>query len=177
MWRSVAILLLVCASQSWALAKPDYALGLALEAREQREVNPDTNGARGFGQLYGLVRMRPAAVEIETSQDSNETHSGSLSVKSLSTMVGAWGRYEYLHPADYTLFASLGLGAFFDRVDTQFQTSSDHHSGTRDFMGAGTGLSVVFWEHLQLEVEGRILSIQESKDPVLSGLVRVGCQI
>src|SRR3569623_324668 len=105
MWRSVVVLLLACANPAWALAKPDYALGLALEAREQREVNPDTNGARGIGQLYGLVRLRPAAVEIETSQDSSQTNSGSLSVKSQSTMLGVWGRYEYLHPVDYNLFA------------------------------------------------------------------------
>jgi hypothetical protein len=178
MWRALVVSVVVLsASSSWALARPDYALGLGFEARQQRDVNPDSNGARGLGQLYGMLRLKPWAIEVETSHDTDQTHSGSLNVKSQSTLVGAWGRFEYLHPADYTLFAALGYGMFFDQVDTQFQTSSDHHTGTRDFMGAGTGLSTLFWEHLQLEVEGRILNIQETKDPVFSALVRVGCQI
>jgi hypothetical protein len=88
-----------------------------------------------------------------------------------------WGRYEFL-PADrWSPFAALGAGAYFDEVNTQFQGANDRRTGRRDFLGIGGGLTVTFRERLLVEGEARAASIEESDQPVVSFLLRVGVQL
>jgi hypothetical protein len=169
-------LIVLWSGATWA-SKPDLAMGLGLETRAQRDVNPDATTAKSTDEFYGKIRFFPWALEIETGREESASGSGSLTIKSESTLLGVWGRYEFAPPTMVAPFASLGMGSYFDVIDTSFAASHDRRQGVRKFMGAGGGLTMTLWDHLQMEIEGRIISLEETKDPVLSGLIRVGCQI
>jgi hypothetical protein len=160
-----------------ALAEPIWSMGLGVESRIQRDVNPDQNSLKNMGELYIKMRLHPWAVLLETAQESHDSGSGTLQVQTESTSFGAWGRYE-LHDFDGWLsFVSVGAGSYFDKVDTSFQSSYNETFATRLFLGLGGGIGVVCWQHLSLELEGRVASVEQSREPVLSALLRLGYQI
>jgi len=158
-------------------SKLDMAMGFGMESRMQRDVNPEYNTQQNSGQLYAKLRFWPWALEIETGRSELDSGQGSLRIRSESTLLGLWGRYEFKDPGTFAPFASLGVGSYFDVVDTTFESSHDRRTGLRKFMGAGGGVSTVFWTHLQVELEGRVMTLEETKDPIFSGLIRIGCQI
>ena len=162
-------------SGSIAWAGPDYAFGLGMESRFQREVNPDYNDMKNMGELYGKNRFWPWSLVVEAGQEGRESSSGSLSVRAESTSLQLWSRYEFRE--HWSPFLAVGLGDYFDRVETKFQGSTDVRNGTRNMIGFGAGMSTVFWRYLLVELEGRMALLQESRDPVYSVLLRIGLQI
>jgi opacity protein-like surface antigen len=175
--RILILLALSFASTAFALTQKDFAMGVGMETRAQRDVNPDETAPKYAGVLYAKMRFKPWDALLETARDERDSSSGSLRIHSESTMLGAWGRYEIYPDEFWTPFASAGLGTYFDKVATSFQDSSFSKSGTRGFLGLGAGVSAVLWDHVLVEGEGRILSLEQSKDPVLTGMIRVGCQM
>jgi opacity protein-like surface antigen len=175
--RALIFVVAFFASHAFALTQKDFAMGVGMETRAQRDVNPDETAPKYSGVLYAKLRFKPWDALFETARDERDSSSGSLRIHSESTLLGAWTRYEIRAEESWTPFASAGLGSYFDKVSTSFQTSSADKSGTRGFLGLGGGVSAVFWSHVLVEGEGRILSLEQSKDPVLTGMIRVGCQM
>lgn len=175
--RILILALIAFSSSAFALTQKDFAMGLGMETRASRDVNPDYVSPQYMGVLYAKLRLKPFAAMLETSRSERDSGSGSLRVHSESTMLAAWGRYEIFPEQRWIPFATLGLGTYFDNVTTHFQDSRSSNNGRRDFVGVGAGASTVFWEHFLVEAEGRVLSIEQARDPVLTGIVRVGCQM
>ena len=175
--RSLIFAILLVSSPAFALTQSDFAMGVGLESRMQRDVNPDYSNPRSSGNLYAKLRMRPWDLLIETARDEQSTGSGSLRIRNESTLLAAWARYEFEKNESWTPYVSLGAGNYFDKVSTTFQASHVESNGNRKFLGLSAGISAVFWDHFLVEGEARVLSLEQSKDPVLSGLIRVGCQM
>lgn len=175
MRRLLVILILVCASAR-ATAKEQWAFGLGMESRLQREVNPDFTGLTNTPQYYVKYNFLPWSALVEFGQEGRDSSSGSLHVQSSSRKLGVWGRYEFTGK-NWAPFLSSGIGSYFDRVDTTFQSSRDERSGTRKFFGLSTGIGCTYWEHLLLEAEARLTSVEQNKEPVFSALFRLGFQI
>jgi opacity protein-like surface antigen len=152
-----------------------WAFGLGMESRVQREVNPDYANLQNTPELYARFRAHPYVALLEVGQQTHDTSSGSLSIRSQSTNVALWGRYEFLERA-WTPFLSAGAGSYFDRVETHFESSSDARTGRRALIGAGAGVSATVWQNLLLELEVRASGVQNEKDPLLTSLFRVGFQ-
>ena len=159
-----------------AVASPRWGLGLGMESRMQREVNPDYANMKNVPQLYVKADFLPWAVLGEFSQEERRSSSGSLEIKSQTRKLGVWGRYEFTGPR-WSPFLTTGVGEYFDRVETTFQSSHDSRSGMRGFWGLGAGVGVTYWERILVELEGRVNLIEQTKDPVFSALLRVGVQI
>lgn len=158
-------------------AKPTYAMGVGIESRLEHEVNPAYSTAQNLGQLYGKIRLWPWALLVELNHQSETTGSGSLNIRSETTGLGLWGRYEFLNPEKWSPFATVGGGAYFDEVTTNFEASTDVRAGRRGFGGVGGGLTVTFWQRFLVEAEGRGMMIQERVDPLFTFLLRAGIQI
>jgi opacity protein-like surface antigen len=174
----ILILFALCfASSAFALTQKDFAMGVGMETRAQRDVNPDETAPKYSGMLFAKLRFKPWDALLETARDERDSSSGSLRVHSESTLLSAWVRYEIRPEESWTPFATAGLGSYFDKVSTSFESSQASKSGMRSFVGLGAGVSATYWDHLVIEGEGRILSLEESKDPVLTGMIRVGCQM
>jgi hypothetical protein len=169
--------LLVAGSSALALTQSDFSMGFGMESRAQRDVNPDYVNPLYSGQLFAKLRLKPWDLVLETSRSERDSGSGSLRVHSESTLLGAWGRYEFTPDREWTPYAALGMGNYFDKVSTSFQDSQADRGGNRKFLGLSAGVSAIFWEHLIVEGEGRILSLEQSKDPVFAALIRVGCRM
>lgn len=174
--KLIIFILLWSLSTAWATAKTDLTMGLGMETRFQREVNPDYTSARFSGQLYAQVQQWPWVLALElTPTERSSTSSGSLRVQSEVIVLGFWGRYELLtSQRQWTAFAGLGAGMNFDRVTTDFAGESDARTSRRGFAGAGLGLGGILWKRLSLEAEGRAVSLEEREDPIFSLVLRAG---
>lgn len=168
--------LLFSLPSAWADVSTALTMGLGMETRLQREVNPDYTSARFSGQLYAQVHQWPWVLALElTPTERHSTSSGSLRVQSEVTVLGLWGRYEFLKPQRrWTTFATLGAGMNFDRVTTDFAGESDARTSRRNFAGAGLGFGGTLWKRLSLEAEGRMVSVEEREDPIFSLVLRAG---
>ncbi len=174
----VAVLIFNVSSVFAASSKPDFAMGMAMESRLEQNVNPDYAATRFNEQLYGKLRFWPWAVLLEGGLEGRESSSGSYRVKTQTGTVAAWARYEFIPVTrGWSPFVSIGVGAYFDRVNTQIDTYDDTRSSRRGLMGLGGGLTASLWRYLLLEAEGRISGVQERKDPLYSALLRIGVQI
>ena len=171
------VLVTMLACSVGARAFPMWGLGAEMESRSARDVNPDYTGVHSVGGIFGKLSFDPWAALLEISREAHDSGSGSLSVHAQTTTVGLWGNYQFLLSETFRPFVSLGLGSYFDQVETKFQSSSASRGGRRLFIGAGGGVSSTLWQHLLLEAEVRVNSIEDSKDPVLSGVLRLGIQI
>jgi hypothetical protein len=172
-WTLIFLLL----SSMPVMAAQDFALGMAMESRAQREVNPDFTDMRNSPQLYLKYRVLPAWFALgEISSESRDSSSGSLHVEAHSLKTGLWGRYEFT-TLRWTPFLAVGFGEYFDRVSTRFQSSQDTRSGTRGYMGTGVGVGKTYWDILLLEAEGRVTFEEQTKDPVLTAILRLGVKI
>jgi hypothetical protein len=170
-------MLIAFSSSVFALTQKDFAMGLGMETRASRDVNPDYVTPQYMGMLYAKLRLKPFEALLETSRSERDSGSGSLRVHSESTLLAGWGRYEVFPEQEWIPFAALGFGTYFDTVTTRFQDSRSSNNGRRGFLGAGAGASKIFWQHFLVEVEGRVLSVEQARDPVLTGIVRLGCQM
>lgn len=160
-----------------AHAEPQWALGAAMESRFQREVNPDYGGVQNVGAFFTKLRLAPWAMVLEVGHEDRHSSSGSLSIHTQSTNGSLWARYEFLGEQTWRPFLGAGLGLSWDRVDTSFANSTDTRTGQRGLFGFGGGVSGLLWKYLLAEVELRVVSIEDVKDPVLSGLLRLGLQL
>ncbi len=179
MRRTLTLVLFTLISAPAFAAPSTYSMGLGMESRLVKEVNPDYTNAQFAGQLYGTVRFWPWDLSVEvTPEEKRSAASGSLSITSQTTTLSFWGRYEFL-AADRRLmpFASLGLGMYFDRVTTKFNGESDTRGSRRGFAGVGLGLTATLWKRLQLEAEARGSSVEEREEMLFSLLLHAGVQI
>ena len=162
---------------SQTFARPLWSIGTSVEARAQREVNPDFYEATAVGQLFAQASIGKWAGLLEVGQDSRDSRTGGMSIDSDTTVVGGWGRYSFAPERKWRPIAGLGLGAYFDKVTSTFGSSSVERNGQRLFWGAGVGLSRILWKHMLVEAEGRGSLIEDRKDPLFSVLLRVGVEI
>ena len=169
------MLMLTFCSQTFA--RPLWSIGTSMEARAQREVNPDFYEASAVGQLFAQASFGKWAGLLEVGQESRDSSTGGMSIDSDTVMAGAWARYSLAPERKWRPIAGLGLGAYFDKVTSTYGSSSVERSGQRMFGGAGVGLSRVLWKHMLVEAEGRGSLIEDRKDPLFSVLLRVGVEI
>jgi hypothetical protein len=174
--QMIAVLLTLLVGMS-AEARPLWSVGTAMEARMQREVNPDYYEASAIGQLFAQASFGKWAALLEVGQDSSDSSSGGVSVDNDTLSVGAWGRYSLAPERKWRPVAGLGLGAYFDKVTSTYGSSSSERRGERYFGGAGVGLSHTFFKHMLIEGEGRAALIEDRKDPLFSVLLRLGVEI
>ena len=175
--RILALLLFSASLQAYALTQKDFSMVVAMETRANREVNPDYVNPKYSGMLFAKLRLRPWNILLEMSRSERDSRSGALHVNSESTRLAAWSRYEFLPDSSWTPFAAAGGGFYSDRVSTSFGQTTVNSSGKRGMLGLGAGISAVFWNHLTLEAEGRLESVEYARDPVLAGIVRLGCRM
>lgn len=154
-----------------------WSLGTGLEARVQRQVNPDYSEFATLGQLFVQMQRGNWGAQLEVSQEEHNTSSGGFHIDTTSTNAGAWGRYTILPERAWHPFFAGGLGSYFDKVTSSYGSSSVEKNGRRAYWGLGVGIARTFWQHLLLEAEGRGTMVEDRKDPMFSGLIRVGVQI
>jgi hypothetical protein len=157
-----------------AAAATVWSAGLGMESRLQREVNPDYADMHNIGTLYAKARFWPLAVLLEAEQQERDSHSGDLRIRSDSTQLGLWGRYEFRDPEVWSPFVGLGIGTSFDRVRTSFGDDQDTRRAQRHFMGTAAGLTKTFWKHMLTELEARATLMERRDQYFLSGLIRIG---
>lgn len=170
----IVILALFFSASAAAFARPQFGGGLGFETRMQREVNPEYAEAKSHPHLFAQMLFVNWGAHLEISNETQSSSSGVLVVNSRSLNTGVWGRYKFLEEKRWRPFASAGVGMFFDRVKSEFATAVNESRGNRPYLGAGGGVSAIFWEHLLLEAEARITGVRERKEPMVSALLRVG---
>ena len=175
----ILIVLMINLTAAFAASSAsDFAMGVAMESRLEQNVNPDYAGTRFNEQLYGKIRFWPWAILLEGGLEGRESSSGSYHVKTQTSTVAAWPRYEFLaKERGWSPFVSLGAGVYFDRVSTQIESAQDTRISRRGLVGLGGGLTANLWRYLVLEAEGRISGVQERTEPLYSALLRIGVQI
>lgn len=151
------------------------SFGLGLDARWRREINPAFGEYKPEGQLFTTVRYDRFGLSFELERGSPySSRTGGLQINTSTVTAGAWGRYAFRGANQWVPFASLGAGAQIDRVRTTFQNTVDERRGTKRFVGVGAGLTEVFFKYLVVEAEARVSSLEETKSPGLSMVLRVG---
>lgn len=151
-----------------------FAAGLSLEARMQKEVNPDYVEGKTLGHLFGQVRFERWRLHGELGQEKHATSTGGLTISSKTIVAGVWGHYIFANANRWQPFVSAGLGANFDTVSSRFGNATDERAGKRLFGGAGLGIYAVYFKYLLVEAEGRIVGVQDRKEPMASALLRIG---
>lgn len=151
-----------------------FAAGLSLEARMQKEVNPDYIEGKTLGHVFGQVRFEKWRLHGELGQEKHTTNTGGLTISSKTVVAGAWGHYIFVNANRWQPFVSAGLGAHFDTVSSRFGNATDERSGKRLFGGTGLGIYAVYFKYLMVEAEGRIVGVQDRKEPMASALLRMG---
>ena len=153
---------------------PSISAGLGIEARMQREMNPDYVEGKTLGQVFAQVLWPKWGVHAEFGQEKRVSNSGAMTITSKSYNTGVWGRYTFRNDHLWQPFLGAGLGAYFDNVSSRFGGTVDERSGTRPYIGANVGVSAVFWKYLLVEAEGRASGVRDRKEPMLSALLRIG---
>ncbi len=158
-------------------SKTVWNLGTGLEARLQRDVNPDYAEPAALGQLFVRADFGPWGAQVEVSEETRNTSAGAMQVDSRSLNLAAWGRYTFGPERRWRPFLGSGLGIYMDRVSYSYGSASTEKYGERYYWGVGAGISRAFWEHLLVELEGRAALVEDRKDAVFSAFLRVGLRI
>ena len=175
---SRALILLLSFVAVSAEARPLWNLGMAMEARLEREVNPEYTDPAGLGQVFAQVEMGRWLAHAEIGRQEQESSSGSLAVKTTTNIFGLWGRYQFLNEKKWRPFLGAGMGMHLDEVKTSYgATSKDRRDGERGYLGIGGGVGRVFAEWMLIEVEVRAGGVEDRKDPLFSLTTRLGVQI
>lgn len=153
-----------------------FGLGLGLESRLEREVNPDFFQLQSLGHYYGILGRGIYSLLFELSRERQHSQSGAMAISTSTTSLAVWGRLELGSNTQWKTFATVGVGERVDKVSSVFESAADERSGVRKLLGAGIGISGIFWAHFQLDAEGRAIFIQDRKDPQLLALLKVGVQ-
>lgn len=169
--RLLITLLLCFGASAEAL---DYGVGLGVDSRVGKDVNPAYTSARSLGQLFGEVRFYPWTIALEYMRDTQTSSDGGLSIQRVSNSLGLWGRFGFLDPDGWSPYATVGLGTYLDRVTSTFAAERDERKGSRAFLGAGAGVAKTFFTYLLTEAEVRGLLVREQKDPGLALILRLG---
>jgi hypothetical protein len=164
---------LLVALQAQAEA-PSISAGLGLEARMQKEVNPDYIEGKTLGQIFAQAIWENWGLHAELGKEDHVTNAGAMIIGSRSYNAGVWGRYIFRNGHLWQPFLGGGAGAYFDTVTSRFGNALDERSGVRPYAGANVGVSAVFWKYLLIEGEGRAAGVRDRKEPILSALLRVG---
>lgn len=175
MSRAIAFVFLF--SCSLAHARPDWAAGTGIEARMQREVNPDYAETRVLPQLFVQMRFVNWGAHLEAGTEKSSSESGALRIDSRSHNAGIWGRYSFLEQKRWRPFLGLGTGCYFDSVKSEFGAATNESTGIRPYLGTSGGISAVFWNHMLIEAELRGNLVRERKEPLFAALLRIGFQL
>jgi hypothetical protein len=167
-------LLILLAIFSLQVSATEWGMGMALQGRVQADINPDYYQTKALGQLFARARQVPWSVLLELGDERQHTSAGSYSIGSQSTSLGLWGRYEPWPEYAWSAFVSGGTGVFLDRMETQLGAERSVDHGHRFYLGLGAGISRQVWRQCLVELEARVQSIEQGRDPALSGLLRVG---
>lgn len=151
-----------------------WSAGLGVEGRLQKEVNPDFVEGRTVGMLFGQILFSRWGIHSELSVEDHTSNSGAMTIAAKTYSAGVWGRYIFINPFRWQPYVSLGLGANFDTITSRFGAVTDERSGRRYFAGTGFGISAIFWKHLLTEAEGKVVGVQDRKEPMISALFRIG---
>lgn len=171
-------LVLFLLSFGWtAMAAPKLGLGVGLETRLDRQVNPGYDDFRHQAQLFQQFQWFPYVLSLEFAYDQKQSSSGAFAVKTTTYAGGAWGRYVFYDPDRWSPYLAAGVGTNVDYVDTSLAKESDRRRGTRLFSGLGLGVSRVVWKSLLLEAETRATMIDGRRDPALGLLIRAGVEL
>lgn len=162
------------ASEKDRPAFTQWALGLAVEARAQKEVSPEAYGTQAVAGLFAQARRAPWSALLELNQRGLRTRSGIYAVTSRTRTLGLWARYEPWDQGSWLPFVALGTGALFDQVQTTLGASDRVDEGRRLFVGGGVGLTRSFFERCVIEFEARAASEEQVPEPALSGWMRLG---
>jgi hypothetical protein len=169
----IAVLLLLFTLTAQAEAS-SISAGLGLEARMQKEVNPDYIEGKTLGQIFAQVLWENWGLHVELGKEDHVTNAGAMTISSKSYNSGVWGRYIFRNTHLWQPFLGAGVGAYFDTVTSRFGNALDERSGVRPYVGANAGVSAVFWKYLLVEAEGRMTGVRDRKEPMLSALLRIG---
>lgn len=150
------------------------AAGLGIEARMQKEVNPDYVEGKTLGQVFARARFEKWTLNMDFAQEKHTTNAGGITIGTKTFIAGVWGQYIFVNENRWQPFVSAGAGANFDTVTSRFGSATDERSGVRYFGGAGIGISAVYFKYLLVEGEGRIVGVQDRREPMASALLRVG---
>lgn len=185
MQRLLVVLLsiLTCATaraQSEDSAAPTAwrtSLGLGLESRLSREINPDYVEVQNLPKLYFLLRHYPYGLSVELGEESRTSRAGALKINTSSTQISFWGRYEFSDHDLWVPFMAVGLGSTFEKVISEYGSSTDEREGLRKSAGLSAGLSATIWRFVEVEGEGRAVFIEDRKDPQLAALLKLGFRL
>lgn len=170
--RALVFMLLWVASTASAL---DYGLGIGVESRLTKDVNPAFSSVSTQGQFFQEVRFHPWTLTLELGLERGESASGGLSIERSTVSAQTWARFAVLSFDTWAPYVGVGVGGFFDRVTTRLPgDETDVRRGTRWMTGLGGGVTKTFFDHLLLEAELRASFVREQRDPGLSLLGRVG---
>lgn len=153
-----------------------FGLGAGLESHLDHEVNPDYFQLQNMGHYYGIAGRGIYSVVFEFNRERQRSQSGAMEISTTTTSLSLLGRMELGENGAWKTFASAGVGERTDRVTSVFGASVDKRDGVRKYFGLGWGISGLFWEHVQVEAEGRAIFVQDRKDPQLIALLKVGVQ-
>lgn len=174
MLRPSLYLILFLFVQAASAEYQGVAAGLGLEARMQKEVNPDYVEGKTLGQVFAQVLFENWTLHMDFGQEKHVTNAGGITIGAKTYIVGLWGQYIFVNANRWQPFVSAGAGANFDTVTSRFGSATDERSGIRYFGGAGLGISAVYFKYLLVEGEGRIVGVQDRREPMVSALLRAG---
>jgi hypothetical protein len=174
----IAWFLILLAAQPVSASITPFSMGLALESRLDREVNPEISKVNNVPQISARYSFDRVAAQLEYSQQQASSGAGSLRITTMSRLATLWGRYKYLPYTSWNPFVGVGGGYYFDKVESKFEQSSNSRGGQRRVLGLGTGVGTPpLWETLDLEGEMRVSTIEQRSEPMFSFLLRLGVQI
>jgi hypothetical protein len=177
MHRYLAALLILCSSHAFAAANYKLAMGLGVESRLDNEVNPGYTDGRVAGQIFQELHFQPWTLAVELGYEQHSSSSGSYSIGKSTASLAAWGRYSFKQEDRWSPFIAAGLGGYFDKVTSTLDADRDVRRGRRIMVGAGAGITNLYWKYLLLEAEGRIAGVEQRRDPAFSLIFRAGVQI
>lgn len=169
--RALILLAFWFATPAFAL---DYGVGLGLETRLVKDVNPGYTSTRSLAHVFQELRLERFVFTVEVGYDKSEGSAGGLSIRRATVTATTWARYAFLDFDRWSPYVTVGLGSHFDRVTSSFADESDTRRGTRLMTGLGGGIAKTLWDHLLLEGEVRGVFVREQKEPGLSLILRVG---
>ena len=152
-----------------------FDLGVGVEARWRREVNPAFGQYANAPQAFATIWYHRFALSTELSREPvRSSTSGGLTIQTQATRFGTFARYGLLQWGTVTPYVAFGGGATWDTVTTRFTSTVDRRRGSRRFLGAGLGVSAKPWSWSVIEAEARVLSEETVKFPGFGVIVRLG---
>ncbi|MGE0526518.1 MAG: hypothetical protein AB7G93_05070 [Bdellovibrionales bacterium] len=151
--------------------------GMGIEGRLSKEVNPDYVETGALPRLYGQAFLWPWGASLELGQQKQVSEAGGLAILARTTELSLWGRYAFTESERWMPYATVGAGVYFDQVTSTLGAAYDERDGERGLFGLGGGLSKRFLKYMNVDVEARAVMAEDRRNPVFSGILRLGVQL